>query len=258
MYLFKRLKNTSKNNKGILGNIIGALLIKGGSLVLGLFTMPAYMEYFSDANILGVWFTILSVISWIMTFDLGIGNGLRNKLPTALINDNKLIVKQYISSAYLSVFFLGMIIALIFYIIDPFIDWNTILNIDGKIVPQDVLSLSIRIVIMGILVRFILGMINSILYAIQKAAVNNLISLVSSFLIFSYVKLAPDLGEERNLLALSIVHVLSTNLPLLIISIVVFLSRLKYAKPNIKYFSIKKAKDILNIGFILLWLQIVW
>ena len=258
MYLIERLKNTSRTNKEVIWNIIGAFIVKGGSLILGLFTMPAYMNYFSDANILGVWFTILSVISWIMTFDLGIGNGLRNKLPIALANNDKLMAKQYISSAYLSVVVLGTIIALIFYIVEPFIQWNSILNIDEKLISEDVLSLSIKIVIIGILLRFILGIINSILYAVQKAAVNNFISFIGSVLIFLYVKLAPNLGEEKNLIALSIIHVLATNLPLLAATIAVFASRLRYAKPNIKYFSIKMAKDILNIGIILLWLQIVW
>lgn len=239
-------------------NILGAFVVKGGSLVLGLFTMPAYMNYFSDSNVLGVWFTILSVINWIMVFDLGIGNGLRNKLPVAIARGDKKLAKEYISSAYMSIVILAIIITILFYAIEPFINWNRVLNIDSNVISSEILSLSIRIVIIGVITRFALGIINGILYAIQKPAINNFISLMGSVLIFLYVQFAPDFGEEKNLIILSSVHVFTTNIPLIVITIVVFLTELKYAKPNIKFFSKNKSKDILNIGIILLWLQVVW
>ena len=83
MNILARLKGISEKNTIIYKNVIGAFAVKGASLILSLFTMPAYMRFFEDEQILGVWFTLLSVLSWILNFDLGIGNGLRNNLTSA-------------------------------------------------------------------------------------------------------------------------------------------------------------------------------
>ncbi len=96
-------KYQSDQKKRIVVNIIvGAFVIRGLALVVSLFTLPAYIRYFNNQSILGLWFTILSVLSWVLTFDLGIGNGLRNELVHATQVNDKDNVKQLVSSAYLS------------------------------------------------------------------------------------------------------------------------------------------------------------
>lgn len=82
--LNKYILKSNESNKTILYNTIGALLVKGGAIIISLYTIPAYLNYFNSQQILGLWFTILSVLSWILTFDLGIGNGLRNHLVPVL------------------------------------------------------------------------------------------------------------------------------------------------------------------------------
>ena len=37
----------------------------------------------------GIWSTILAIFSWIVLFDIGIGNGVRNRLAESLAKDNK-------------------------------------------------------------------------------------------------------------------------------------------------------------------------
>ena len=81
-----------KNNRNILVNILGAFLVKGGSMLLTLFLLPAYLKFFGNDDILGIWYTILSIINWVLVFDLGIGNGLRNKLPKALADKNARVI----------------------------------------------------------------------------------------------------------------------------------------------------------------------
>lgn len=79
---------SDKKNKNIILNVIAAFLVKGGSMIVSLFTLPAYIRYFNDQTVLGVWLTLLSVLNWVLSFDLGIGNGLRNHLTIA-ITENK-------------------------------------------------------------------------------------------------------------------------------------------------------------------------
>ena len=73
-----------QNNKRLLRSIASIVLIKGAAVLVALLTIPAYMAYFSDNTVLGIWYSMLSILNLVVSFDLGLGNGLRNKLAYAL------------------------------------------------------------------------------------------------------------------------------------------------------------------------------
>ena len=91
---FKKWDDISENNKIVLKNVMGAFLVKGLGVIVSLFTMPAYLRFFNNDIVLGLWFTVLSVLHWILNFDFGIGNGLRNHLSEELAKNNILKAKN--------------------------------------------------------------------------------------------------------------------------------------------------------------------
>ena len=117
---------SDKKNKNIILNVIAAFLVKGGSMIVSLFTLPAYIRYFNDQTVLGVWLTLLSVLNWVLSFDLGIGNGLRNHLTIAITENKQDDVKKYISSAYMMIGIFSAAIIIAAKIIFPYINWNAI------------------------------------------------------------------------------------------------------------------------------------
>ena len=212
----------NEKNKIIVKNVIGSFLIRGLSLFVSLFSMPLYIKYFENQVVLGLWFTIISVLSWVLTFDLGLGNGLRNRLVETIVrNDNKESSKL-ISSAYAIISILS--IAIIFFALIVFskINWNNVFNIDNTIISNEVLLVAIKILFIGIMISFILKLINSILYAMQKAAINNVLALITSVLPLIYILFSPNKGIEENLISLSWINTFSICLPLLIATIIVF------------------------------------
>ena len=124
--MFDKLKakitNLSDNDKIVYRNVIGAFLVKGGALVVSLCTLPAYISFFNNEEVLGVWYTILSLLNWILNFDLGIGNGLRNHLSESLSLGDKEETKRYISSAYFSIGIIIIVACLLFPIVIHFIN----------------------------------------------------------------------------------------------------------------------------------------
>ncbi|UYG93837.1 hypothetical protein [Cytobacillus firmus] len=253
----KRIVN-NENNKIIVNNVIGAFFVKGGALFVSLLTMPAYIKYFDNQQILGLWFTILSVLSWILTFDLGIGNGLRNHLVHALVARNDLLVKRYISSAYIVMGAAVLLISFLSIILFRLISWNVIFNISATIVSKETLYITMCIVFSGIMLQFFFKLITSILYAMQKSALSNLLSLITSITILIYVSLAKSTDISTNLISLAIVYLLAVNIPLLLTTIIVFSTNLKKSKPNIKYFEKKYATDVMKLGGIFFWIQIMY
>ena len=56
--MIEKIKNKligNENDKIVLLNILGSFLVKGGSLFLNLFTIPAYMRFFNDNAVYGIW-----------------------------------------------------------------------------------------------------------------------------------------------------------------------------------------------------------
>lgn len=254
----KRLRNTNENNKVIINNVMGTFIIKGLALLLSLFTMPAYIRYFNNQQVLGLWFTMLSVLSWILTFDLGIGNGLRNHLVHAFVNKDKNEAKKYISSAYICVGTVALVGITIAITIFKFINWNIIFNVSESLVNKNVLNTTVLIVFSGIMIQFLLKLVTSILYAMQKSALINLLSLLNSIIILGYVVTAKSSDIATNLISLAVIHVLAVNLPLLITTVLVFNKNLRGCTPNIKFFEIKYAKEVMKLGGLFFWVQIMY
>ena len=63
MEIFQKFRQLSDKDRILFQNILGAFAVKGLSLVVSLFTLPAYMRFFKDQNVLGVWYTVLSVLT---------------------------------------------------------------------------------------------------------------------------------------------------------------------------------------------------
>ena len=247
-----------KNNKNILVNILGAFLVKGGSMLLTLFLLPAYIRFFGNDNVLGIWYTILSIINWVLVFDLGIGNGLRNKLPKALAENNVKEGKTLVSSTYIASAALVVIIGIVGSVVIHLLNWNAILNIDESELASPVLKYAIQIAFIGVLIQFVLKLVTSILYAIQKSGLVNFLTFLSNVIIFIVINLLPAGDTSSSIIAISYFNILAVNLPLLVVSMILFMGKFKDIRPSFKFWSKDSAKSVLKIGVTLLWLQLIF
>ena len=249
----------SGNDKIIALNVISAFAIKGLALILSVFSMPAYIRFFNDDATLGIWFTILSVLNWILNFDLGIGNGLRNHLTKAYTEDNKDEAKKYVSSAYFSIGIISLVAAIIFVFVFKFVNWNRAFNITNFVISENALYTTVIIVFLGILLQLFLKLISSVIYAIQKSAINNMISLITSILTVSSLYLLPSSTNDVNIVVMAIVHLVAVNLPLLVATSILFLNkRYRFLCPSVKSFDLMHSKSVLSLGGIFFFVQIVY
>jgi O-antigen/teichoic acid export membrane protein len=262
MNIFKnvihRFQSTNGRNRLIIKNVAASFLIKGGALLLALLTMPAYMRYFENQQILGMWFTILSVLTWVLNFDMGLGNGLRNHLVGAIAENDSMKIKKYISSAYGMIFGIVALLLIISHVCFPFINWNTVFNVPHAAISSEVLLETVQIVFTGILLQFLLRLITSVLYALQKSAIPSLLSLITTAIILVFVLTVNSGSVEENLKMLAYANVIAVNLPLLIASVIVFRTYLKSCGPHIKYFDKKYSIDVIKLGGAFFWLQIMY
>ena len=252
------ISDAVKNNKNILVNILGAFLVKGGSMLLTLFLLPAYIRFFGNDNVLGIWYTILSIINWVLVFDLGIGNGLRNKLPKALAENNVKEGKTLVSSTYIASAALVVLIGIVGSVVIHLLNWNAILNIDESELALPVLKYAIQIAFIGVIIQFVLKLVTSILYAIQKSGLVNFLTFLSNVIIFIVINLLPAGDTSSSIIAMSYFNILAVNLPLLVVSMILFMGKFKDIRPSFKFWSKDSAKSVLKIGVTLLWLQLIF
>ena len=116
-----------------------------------------------------------------------------------------------------------------------FADLNEFFNISRELVSPKVLKTCIFLLLTSVAVSFVLKTVNVIIYAIQKSSYNNVISLVVSVLPLIFVALYKGNSIESNLLALTLVHVLSANVPLIVATLWLFSTKkLKSVAPSFK------------------------
>ena len=240
-----------KKNENIylfVKNSAGTYLVKGVGLVIGLLTTPLYSSYFNNNTILGVWFTILSVITWVLTIDLGLGNGLRNKLVEAFAKKDEQYTKELISSSYFSSFAMALLLIIIGVVAFQFIDFNSLFNVDKSIITSDTIKISLIIVYSGICCQFLFKLVGNIFQAMQLQSVSNSFSIFTNFLLILFVVVFQTDGIDEKLIGLSIAYFIASNLPMIVATIILFLTKLKNLWPSPKHFRPLVAKSVLSLG----------
>ena len=156
MIEFSDIKGKYIGNKNLINNVLGSFLVRGFGFLVSFALFPLYLNYFDDNTVLGCWFTMCSVLSWIQVFDLGIGNGLRNHLTADLSLKNYESARQYISSSYILMGGVTVFISFLAFIISRYIDWNSVFNISEQSISPESLRKGVVIALCGVLCFFFL------------------------------------------------------------------------------------------------------
>ena len=240
----------------VFSNIINSVLYVVFALAVSMYMMNAYLTYFDSEEYLGIWLTVVSILTWILTFDLGIGNGLRNHLANALAHNDMEKAKELVSSA---VFVLAAISIIGFVISSGIVfifDWNQVLNISVDRIGTDVLREILWVSFGTVFLRFFLNIVTAILYALQKTWVNNLIALVTNILLLFYLLCFTPINDLDGLRSLTYAYFLLANAPLLIGLILLFVTSLKMCKPNFHWITRDASRNIIKLGGVFFVVQI--
>jgi len=247
----------SKSQSGVLSrNIFFSFIVKGLALVVAFITIPIYNRYFGDDNTFGVWLVIISVLTWILTFDLGLGNGLKNKLVVALNNNDTALAKTLVSSTYISTGFISVLFLIAGGIACVFVDFNTLMNIPLSIIDPTTLKIVIFIILGGICLEFFVKNILFVLQAIERTALAGSLMLISNVAILLFAALFTTSGSFDKFILLAIVYVVSVNVPLIVASLIIFFGKLRAISPSHKSFSMDAAKKVMTLGIAFFILQI--
>ena len=107
-------KSSSSRTLNAKKNIIASFAIKSVSMLIGLMLVPMTIHYVSKTQY-GIWITLSSIVGWIGFFDIGLGNGLRNKFAEAVAKKKYKLAKIYVSTTYAVVsIIIGIVLSVFF------------------------------------------------------------------------------------------------------------------------------------------------
>jgi O-antigen/teichoic acid export membrane protein len=227
-------------------NIAALVLIKGVSVLTSFILVPLTINYLSPVKY-GIWLTMFGIVGWFGLLDIGLGNGLRNKFAESVAAGDKKSARIYLSTSYALLGIIMSVACLLFFILNQFLDWSSILNVST----DETLELGkVAAVIFGFFcMQLVVKLISSVLLADQKAAfaaaLNTICSLLSLVTVFVLTKTAHGSGSLLNMaLAIGLINVI---VPLLA-SFWFFATFYKEYRPSFKQVNFKYAKGLMNVG----------
>ncbi len=234
----------NERTRTVKKNIIWGSVIRVTGILVNILYVPILIDYL-DAERYGVWIALTSFLAWFNLFDVGLGNGLRNKLAEALAVEDITRARKYVSTSYALMTLIFIPISTIFFAISGFLPWSKILNV--HFISHSELSMLGSIVFIFFCIRFIVQLIQPILFAVQKSA------FASSF---------PVLGQLMGLICIYFLR--STSLPPLLSAgmilsllpvlaylaggVILFRYGYSHIRPAIGFVDFSVSRDILSLG----------
>ncbi len=237
----KFLEKFKKNST--VKHMIGSGFLKLVSLVINLLYVPIVLSFLGVEKY-GVWSTILTILSWVSYFDIGIGNGLRNKLTEAISEGRKEDCRRLVSSAYVFIAVIMGALLILGIVVAQFVNWDKILGVKNGI--DEILVIIVCLSLLFVTTNFVLSICRNVLYALQKA---------------SYVSILEFSTQLINLIVIVILRAVTTGTLLSVmlvygismVGVNVLCSAILYIKndsvrPNIRSVDFKLGKSITSLG----------
>lgn len=218
---------------------------------LSYISIPLFLKYLGEKDY-GLWMVIFSTISWIFMFDLGIGNGLRNRLTQCLVEGNISEAKKYITTGYIILSFIACIILILGILGVQIFNIKDLLSLDGY--SEVFLKKLILVVFIITVLNFIIGLYKVFYAAEHNSTVGNFSNLVFQGIFI----LALLILKKLNLISLINIGIIYPGLNLIIglILTVRYFKRHKELIPRFEYFDRNKIKSIGGTGIEFFIIQI--
>lgn len=226
------------------------MIMKPISMMLSLVYTPLALAFLGDVKY-GIWVIVLNIVSWINYFDIGIGNGLRNKLAEAIALNDQSSAKTYVSTAYLGTTVISIIFCTIVTLAWNVFGLSDFFNLN---VPDENTNLVIFISVFFVCVNFILTLSKTSAYAIQQPGIISVVGVVGQALQIGII-LITSRAFDQSLILIALMYGLVSLFDSSIIYFIVT-HKNKYLRPAISAVDMKYMKPLLTLGIGFFALQI--
>lgn len=243
--IIQRYNKFGDRSRESIINILLSFGAKGITIITQLMIVPLTINYVNPTQY-GIWLTLSSIIAWIGFFDLGFGNGMRNKVAESKAKGDIELARQYISTTY---FAIGSIVVCLFVLVETFnffLSWSSILKVD------EIYNEELRTVFAILTAFFCLDMVvklfKSILNADQKPGIAAWIDVLGQILALGVIFLLTKF-TDGSLWRLATFYSGIPAITILVVSAIAFrFTSYRQFAPRFRYIRKTLIKDIMNIG----------
>ena len=253
MITVDKILSKDRETRNLQINTMIIFVLRGAGILCNFALIPLTLGYLTRMNY-GVWITLTSIISWIS--DVGLGNGLRNKLSQAIELRKINLAKQYVSTSYILFTAIVTIIFAIISIIIPLLNWDMILKTDMP--HKDIITL-VYFVAFSFCLRMVLDLPGIIVTALHqpfiKACVEFVINLTTLVAVFFLT-----FSDKKTLFFFGSVVSLIPVLVLLGFTLFIFRggSEYNFLKPSLKNFRREHLRPLFSLGSQFFLLQLAY
>lgn len=233
-------------------NILATFFIKGLSILVSLLYVPLTLNYLNPTRY-GIWLTLTSIVAWMSIFDVGLGNGLRNKLAEALALNDKVKAKKYVSTTYAMLSIIVALILIFFIIANHWINWSIALNTTAAYGVELKNLALIVVVLFG--ARFVLGNISTVFLADQRPAIGSIFEVIGNA-IGLFIIWILTITNKTSLITFGFAAMLTPVIVLLGASIFYYNNKYAYLRPSWSSIDLSHAKDLMGLGLKFFIIQI--
>jgi len=248
----KLLHKNSSRSALLVKNIISSFAIKGWSSVVVLLMVPLTLNCLG-AYQNGVWLTISSMLVWIDQMDIGLGNGLRNRLAIHMAHGDMAEARKVVSSTMAMLVCVAVPVMLILLCLTWSTDVYALLNVDNQQLPE--LRLALMSAVILVCMTFVMKFVGNIYMGMQLPAVNNLLLSLSQTLALIGTWILYKSGTATFLP----VVIINTAAPLLVFLLAypyTFYRQFPMLRPSLRLVNLKSALELGNLGIKFFWLQL--
>ena len=238
-------KSVSNQRSSLLQkNILASFFIKGWSAAIVLLLVPATLNCLGEYKN-GIWLTISSLLLWIDNMDIGLGNGLRNKVAEYMARGEHERTRSLISSTFamLTSIIIPILIILILLIAigDPYQVFNAT---PSKV---DHLGQVLMVTVTLVCTSFIFKLIGNFYMGMQLPAVSNLLIAIGQTLALIGTYIVQWSGSH-SLMHIALVNTAAPLLVYLLAFPYTFLYKYPHLRPSFRLINFKEAKNVINMG----------
>lgn len=249
---WRHLNGMDRRTDLIRKNIIVSFFLKGWDGIVILLMVPLTLHCLGEYNN-GVWMTISSMLIWIDNMDIGLGNGLRNKLAQHIAENKIEEAKEVVSSTFGMLILIIIPISIVLLIGVKTTDVYELFNVNKNFISNLGTLLSVCIVLSCS--TFIFKFIGNFYLGLQLPAVNNLLVTTGHTLALIGTFILWEMGSHSILL----IAIINTCSPLIVYAIafyVTFNYKYKLFAPSKKSFIWSTASCLIKLGLNFFILQI--
>ena len=226
-------------------NVFASFGIKGISVLISFALVPLTIGYVSS-ELYGVWLTLSSILAWLSFLDIGLSQGLKNKLTEAIAQGNWKKGKSLVSTTYFTMMLIFFPLCIVLEVIVPLISWSNLLNVNACYEAEIRKTLFVLVAI--VCTQMVVNVLVSVVAAFQKVALSNTFVPLGNVLSLVIICVLTNL-HEPSLVALAFSLATMPVIVTIIASFILYLGNFKKVAPSISTINLSYIRNLFGLGW---------